>query len=72
MKCPVCRGHEQTETNLHAEGFYENIVECSACGSTWSINHGMAEVVKDTQEKSFLEAISECVEGDDYGVAAAL
>lgn len=71
MKCPVCKGHEQRDTQLHSEGFYENIVECSACGSIWSVNHGQAEIVRDAQKNSFLEAVSECVEGDDYALASA-
>jgi hypothetical protein len=71
MKCPVCKTHEQyTEIDLHAEGFAEGIMTCGICGTIWSVNHGVSEVVKDPQERSFLEAISECVEGDDYSFAA--
>lgn len=66
MKCPVCKNHESVDTDLHAEGFNEDIVECRICGAVWSINHGVVEIVNDPQEKSFLEAVSECVEGDDY------
>ncbi|SNB47331.1 hypothetical protein [Geobacter sp. DSM 9736] len=66
MQCPVCKNHEQVDLDLHAEGFTEDIVECSICGTTWSVNHGVIEIIKDSQEKSFLEATSECVEGDDY------
>ncbi|PNU20430.1 hypothetical protein C2E25_07665 [Geothermobacter hydrogeniphilus] len=72
MHCPVCKSLEQEQKNLglHAEGFYENITECRICGSSWSVNHGVAELISDPQEKSFLEGMSECVEGDDYGWAA--
>ncbi|HWI40327.1 MAG TPA: hypothetical protein VNX25_02425 [Verrucomicrobiae bacterium] len=71
MKCPVCKAHEQrVAIELHSEGFAEEINTCSICGTVWSVNHGMTEVVKDSQEKSFLEATSECVEGDDYSYAA--
>jgi len=28
------------------------------------------EIIKDSQEKSFLEALTECVEGDDYSWVA--
>ena len=69
MRCPVCKSHEHSEIDLHAEGFYEDISECKICGSSWSINHGRAEVVKDTQKNSFMEAESECVEADDYAWA---
>jgi len=55
--------------DLHAEGFYEDIIECRVCGSTWSVIHGRAEVVKDTQRNSFMEAEAECVEADDYAWA---
>ncbi len=71
MKCPVCKTHKQhVEIDLHADGFAEDIFTCRICGTMWSVNHGTTEVVKDPQEKSFLEALSECVEGDDYSFAA--
>jgi hypothetical protein len=71
MKCPVCKTHEQyDEIDLHSNGFSEDIITCSICGAVWSVNHGMTEIVKDPQEKSFLEALSESVEADDYGFAA--
>lgn len=70
MKCPVCRSHEHFDIELRSAGFDEEIIECRICGSIWSINHGMTEIVKDTQKKSFLEAQTECVEGDDYNLVA--
>jgi len=66
MKCPVCKNTQYVEFDLHSYQFSEDIVECTVCGSMWSVSHGATEVVKDTQESSFLEAISECVEGGDY------
>lgn len=69
MKCPVCKHSNYVEHDLHAEGFTEDIVECDICDTVWSVNHGMTEIVTDTQESSFLEAISEAVEGDDYSYA---
>ena len=69
MKCPVCHNSEHVDLNLHAEGFNEGIIECRVCGSAWSVNHGITEIVRDAQEKSFLEATTECVEADDYGLA---
>lgn len=71
MKCPVCKTHEQyVDLDLHAEGFSEDIVTCKICGTVWSVNHGVTEVVRDAQEKSFLSAVTECVESDDYSFAA--
>ncbi len=70
MKCPVCKSHNLSEMDLHTDGFAENIIECSICGTLWSVNHGMMEVVRDAQDKSFLGAITECVEGDDYCLVA--
>ncbi|HEY3309294.1 MAG TPA: hypothetical protein VGJ93_12630 [Desulfuromonadaceae bacterium] len=68
MKCPVCKSLKQNECQLHSDGFDEGITECDVCGTVWSVNHGVTEVVKDSQEKSFLEAQSESVEGDDYNL----
>ena len=59
---------KHNEMELHPDGFAEDIMECSVCGTVWSVNHGVTEIVKDPQEKSFLEAQSECVEGDDYNL----
>lgn len=70
MRCPVCKSHEHLAFELQSTGFAENIVECRICGTIWSVNHGMVEVVKDVQKKSFLEATTECVEGDDYYLVA--
>lgn len=69
MQCPACKSHRNVEMDLHAEGFIEDIVECRVCGTVWSVNHGVVEIVKDPQEKSFLEATTECVEADDYSMS---
>ncbi len=66
MKCPVCKNSSNTDIDLHADGFYEDIFECSVCKATWSVNHGIAEVISDPQKDSFLQAVTESVEGDDY------
>lgn len=70
MRWPVCKNHEHASIHLHSEGFAEGIFECRICGSVWSIIHGATEVVRDSQENSFLEAVTECVEGDDYYLVA--
>ena len=69
MRCPICKSHKQVGIELHARGFDEGITECSICGAIWSVNHGVTEIVRDPQAGSFLEAQTECVEGDDYGIA---
>ena len=70
MKCPVCKNHQQIDTNFSSDGFKEGITECSICGAVWSVNHGVTEIVKDPQVESFLEVQSECVESDDYSLSA--
>ena len=59
MKCPVCNNNEHVDIDLHADNFAEGIMECSICGSAWSVNHGSAKIIEDTQEKSFLGAVSQ-------------
>ena len=66
MKCPVCKSlASHKEIQVHVNGFDEDLFQCDTCGSTWSENHGLVEVVNDTQQKSFLEANSEAVDGAD-------
>lgn len=66
MQCPVCKHfHVQAEIAVHANGFDEDLFQCEVCGSTWSVNHGLVKVVKDTQWRSFLAANTEAVEGVD-------
>ncbi|MDH3454004.1 MAG: hypothetical protein OEL80_02580 [Desulfuromonadales bacterium] len=66
MKCPVCKHHQaHTQIEVHANGFDEDLFQCDICGSTWSVNHGLAEVVRDTQRSSFLAANSDPVDGAD-------
>ncbi len=66
MKCPVCKKHQtHTEIEVHDNGFDEDLFQCETCGSTWSVNHGLVDLVRDTQRRSFLEANSESVEGVD-------
>ena len=70
MLCPICKSSENREMDLHVEGFYEDIIQCTCCGSSWSVQHGKAELIHDAQERSFLEGMTECVESDDYCWAA--
>ena len=66
MKCPVCKSHQiHTEIEVHTNGFDEDLFKCNCCESTWSVNHGLVEVVKDTQSRSFLAANADPVDGAD-------
>ena len=71
MKCPVCKSFANQELDLHSEQFSEELLKCDICGCEWAVNHGLVEVVNDSQKNSFLESLTECVEGDDYSYAAA-
>lgn len=66
MRCPVCGSYEQSVLIMKSEQFAEGLMECTICGSSWSVNHGHAEIVIDAQPASFLEGQTECVEADDY------
>lgn len=71
MKCPICQTHEEYfEIDLHSAGFAEEIDTCRICGAVWSVNHGITNIVKDPQQKSFLSAFSDCIGADDYSFAA--
>ncbi len=66
MRCPICGNYEQRNMKMKTDQFYEDLAECSVCGSSWSINHGHAEILHDSQIASFLQGKTDCVEGDDY------
>ena len=70
MQCPICGEYDQRMIEMDTDQFHEGLIECSICGSSWSINHGHVELVKDTQLSSFLQGQSENVESNDYGWAA--
>ncbi|MBW2452252.1 MAG: hypothetical protein JRE16_11905 [Deltaproteobacteria bacterium] len=64
--CPTCKAVLCVETDLHAYQFHEEIQECANCGTICSSAHDQVEVVKDSQENSFLSITSDFVESDDY------
>lgn len=70
MKCPVCKNHKHDSLDIHTDGFTEGIITCSICGTAWSVNHGLQEIITDAQEASFLSATTECVETDAFSLAA--
>ena len=60
MRCPVCKSYQaHTEIQVHVNGFDEDLYQCDVCGSTCSDNHGLVEVVIDTQQKSLLVSNTE-------------
>jgi len=69
MKCPVCTHHNNSGLDLRSAGFAEEIVECSMCGTVWSISHGLTKIVVDTQQQSFLESEAAAVENDEFDYA---
>jgi transcription elongation factor Elf1 len=71
MQCPVCKNHDSESTDLQSGGFTEGLLECRICGTSWSVHHGMMAIVNDPNADSFLEALSESVEGDNFCFAAA-
>lgn len=70
MRCPACKHSSTKVQNLTGEGFTEAIVECKTCGTTWSINRGVTEIIKDTQKSNFLRCGNENVEAYDYDFVA--
>lgn len=71
MKCPVCKTFEEyAEIDLQSDGFAEEINSCTICDTVWSVNHGVTNIVKDPQRRSFLSALSECIGADEYSFAA--
>lgn len=66
MQCPTCKAQEHSDIHLKSQDFKEDLDRCPVCGTVWSVNHGVVEIVRDPQEKSFLSAATECVECDDY------
>jgi hypothetical protein len=64
--CPTCKSILCIETDLNAFQFHEEIQECSNCGTVCSSAHNQIEVVKDSQQDSFLSCTSDQVESDDY------
>lgn len=71
MYCPTCKTLEHSDIHFKSDAFQEDFDKCAVCGTVWSINHGAIGIITDTQEKSFLSALTECVECDDYNMSFA-
>ena len=35
MKCPICNDTTGLEIDMHAGGYADNLLECTACGAIW-------------------------------------
>ena len=50
MKCPVCQHIDHNEIDLHCDGYAQDIIECSVCGTIWSDDHGIAAIINQPSE----------------------
>ena len=46
MKCPLCKGREHVEIDLHAEGFSQDAFECGDCGAIWTFSGEVLKIIK--------------------------
>lgn len=46
MKCPLCKGREHVEIDLHAEGFSQDARECGDCGGVWTFSGERLKIIK--------------------------
>lgn len=51
MKCPVCKGREHVEIDLHADGFAQDARECGDCGVVWTFSGDVIKIIKGKVEK---------------------
>ncbi|HEY6839400.1 MAG TPA: hypothetical protein VI389_11700 [Geobacteraceae bacterium] len=35
MKCPMCSTKNGLEIDMHADGYADNLLECTSCGAIW-------------------------------------
>ncbi len=35
MKCPICSNSTGLELDMHADGYADNLLECTSCGAIW-------------------------------------
>ena len=45
MTCPNCNTHQHIEIDMHADGFADNLLECSVCGTLWQNEFGQITIV---------------------------
>lgn len=40
MNCPICNDHTNIEIAMHSDGYADNLLECTACGTVWIASQG--------------------------------
>lgn len=35
MKCPFCSNRLGVEIDMHSDGYADNLLECTSCGTIW-------------------------------------
>lgn len=35
MRCPICDNRTGIEIDIHSDGYADNLLECSRCGTIW-------------------------------------
>ncbi len=40
MTCPICSNQHHIEIDMHADGYADNLLECSVCGTVWQNEFG--------------------------------
>ncbi|BEH11163.1 hypothetical protein [Geobacter sulfurreducens] len=38
MKCPICNDRTTIEIVMHSDGYADNLLECTRCGTIWIAN----------------------------------
>jgi Zn-finger nucleic acid-binding protein len=51
MKCPLCKGREHVEIDLHAEGFSQDARECGDCGGIWTFSGERLKIIKSSNTR---------------------
>ena len=52
MKCPLCKGREHIEVDLHADGFSTAVRECGDCGAIWTFSEDQRKIIKGNDRPS--------------------
>ena len=47
MKCPICKCRTHVEIDLHADGYSQDLRECTDCGSVWTFKNSLMVLVVD-------------------------
>ena len=35
MNCPHCNGKKGVEIDMHSDGYAQDLLECTSCGTVW-------------------------------------